>query len=135
MSAQDIYEEPDSDVASVSTFRNTVYANVSYPQVARSAGVSGKVLVTYTVSPAGYILNLEATTLADDQDVPETAEQIVVLGKAVDSPKTEFTNQGAFALQAESLMVLQRIRQLSPDTYNGKPVASTQELVFDYVLK
>lgn len=133
--AQDAYENESLEFASSNTLQDQLYANITYPLAARLAGVSGQILVSYTISPAGQILNLEASAQTPAANAIEVDETITIMGKGAKHPDPNLLAEGQFSLQAESLMALQRIRRLQPDTYEGRPVASAKLLLIHFILE
>lgn len=135
ITAQDAAFDPAADMHAEAALHELVAANVSYPAAARAAGVEGRILVTYTVNTNGYVTNLEANRLEESDFVDADIDQMVVMADAVSQPDPQLAERGNFALQAESLMVLQRIRQMTPKTYNGTPVTSSRQMVLTFVLE
>lgn len=135
VSSQDFDELPEAVLSTQESFRDVAYNYVQYPEIARKAGQDGLVKVKYSVKPSGQITNVQAVFLPVDTKVDDSIDQIVVIGQRQSVTDESLRDRGILTLQAESLMVLQRIRQLQPRTVNGQKVLTSREVAFKFILE
>ena len=111
-----------------------IYANLRYPDVARQAGLSGTVKVKFSVAPNGKILNLVAIYPSSNGSIDPSIKQYTVVANGSAQIDETLKDQAKRALQAESLMVLNRIQKLTPTRVGDQDVLSSREVVFHYKL-
>lgn len=93
------------------------------------------VRVKYSVKPSGEITNVVAEFLSDGASIDESTDQIIVIGQQMQKTDASLQERAILTLQAEGLMVLQRIRKLSPRTVNGQNVLTSREVIFNFMLE
>ncbi|MEL6142269.1 MAG: energy transducer TonB [Bacteroidota bacterium] len=131
---QDMAETSPVTDLEIDQLESLIYSNLRYPDVARQAGVSGAVRVKFSVSPNGKILNLVAVYPGEDGLLDPSVKQYTVVANATTQQDKRLKDQAERALQAESLMVLNRIQKLAPIRVDGQGVLSSREVVFHYKL-
>ena len=133
--SQDFDGFPEATLSTQETFRDVAYNFVQYPEIARKAGQVGLVKVKYSVKPSGQITNVQAEFFSVDTEIDDSIDQIVVIGQRQAEIDESLTDRAILTLQAESLMVLHRIRQLQPRTVDGQKVLTSREVVFKFILE
>ena len=135
LAAQDFDDLPGATLSPLESFRDVAYNYVQYPAIARKAGQGGLVRVKYSVKPSGEITNVQAEFLQPGTEIDDSIDQIVVIGQRQADTDVSLQERAILTLQAESLMVLQRIRQLQPRTIDGQRVLTSREVVFKFILE
>ncbi len=118
----------------VSQLHELIYNHIRYPAIAQKAGFSGVVKVDFNVLPNGQIANVQADFLGSDTEVARHSDDLVVLSKRL-GLDTTLNEQALFSLQAESLLLMQRMRQLAPSRRAGQAVLSSRSVRLRYTLE